>query len=146
MKTKKPFLTHMIAVLVGMGIACFVLAFYFSDRFYGNSEYELPKKTIIKKESPTGEYTAKILYEEKSKQYFIAIEGQTGTQTILDKEFVPYVGYHDPIIKLSWRNDDTVSVEVDHDFGEGNLLYEFNIRELDFKKVSLNQPHKQEVQ
>ena len=38
------------------------------------------------------------------------------------------VGYHEHRIKLKWINDgQTVSATIDHDFGEGNKVFEINI-------------------
>ena len=146
MKKIRPFITHLLAVLVGIGIGSFLLISALSDMFHERSEYELPQRITIKKQSPSGEHTAKILYEEKSKSYFLAIEGNSGVQTILDKKLVPYIGYHDPLITLSWRNADIVIIEVDHDFGTGNLLYEFNINKMDFKQMSSNSSLNQDAQ
>jgi hypothetical protein len=146
MKKIRPFITHLLAVLVGIGIGSFLLFLGLSEMIHESSEYELPQRITVKKQSPTGEHIAKILYEEKSKSYFLAIEANSGMQTILDKKLVPYIGYHDPLITLSWRNADIVIIEVDHDFGTGNLLYEFNTRKMDFKQVSSNSTLNQDAQ
>ena len=79
---------------------------------------------------------AQLLYDETTKYYFISIEGPTSNRLILTRALLPESAYHDPIITLTWRTADTLTIEVDHDFGDGKRVYEFNVRALRLSELS----------
>ena len=43
------------------------------------------------------------------------------------------IGYHAPIISMSWENSKKLYLTIDHDFGEGNLVYEYNVGDNELK-------------
>ena len=120
---------------IAIGVPGTYVAFRAAGMFYDASPYSFPQKVVAEKLSPDGRYTAKILYDQPTKNYFVAVEGTDGTQLILSKTFVPSAGYHDPLVSLSWRNADTVAIVVDRDFGESNRRYEFNLKRLSFNQT-----------
>jgi len=127
-----------VTILVLTGLAVLTgTALYFPriiDLFYQSSHYSFPQQVLSSKPSPSGKYVAKILYDKETKNYFFAVEGTDGTQLILDKKFVPPTGYHDPLVNVSWSDTDTAEIVVDHDFGEGNIKFEFKVNTLSFKQ------------
>ncbi len=130
-----------VLVLLVVAVPASIGWYYFrvvGNMFYQSSEYVFPKKVLTSKSSPSGRYIAKILYDEKTKNYFFAIQGSDGTQLILSETFIPSAGYHDPIVTVSWYDTDTAKIIVDRDFGEGNLVYEFNVQNLSFKRRGSN--------
>jgi hypothetical protein len=106
------------------------------DLFYIRSEYSLPSTIVVEQGSSDGLYTAQILYESLSKAFFFAIEKKDGSRLIVDNSFVPSAGYHEPIFEMSWdKSNENVFITVDHDFGEGNLEFVFNVPALKLRKV-----------
>lgn len=136
-KSVRMIVVILLAVAALSGIGWYSYQF-FQGLFYQSSPYAFPKKVILKKLSPNCKYLAVILYEEKTKNFFLAIEGRDHTQLIMNKTFVPSVSLHDPIVTLSWKDTEIVKIVVDHDFGEGNLVYEFNVRNLSFRQKGSN--------
>lgn len=95
-----------------------------------------PSNTVvIQKSSSDGMFTAFILQDDASKEYRFAIEKKGGARLIADVDFVPAPGYHPPILSLSWneRNDEVI-VEIDHDFGDNNVIYRFDTHTLKLLK------------
>ncbi len=138
MKRRAVLITVFAIVAVALAAPGAYIAFRAAGMFYDASPYSFPQTTVAETLSPDKRYTAKILYDEPTKNYFFAVQGIDGTQLILSKPFIPTAGYHDPVVKLSWRNAETVTVVVDSDFGEANLRFEFNVNRLSFKRISSN--------
>lgn len=126
-----------IVAVIGLGatVAAGVVWYPFAaELLYQSSRYSLPQVVVLTQPSPSGKYVAKILHDERTKSYFLAIEGIDGTRLLLDRQFVPTVAHHEPIVNISWSDTETARVVVDHDFGEGNLVFEFNARTISFKQ------------
>ena len=122
-----------MAIAIGFVIGRIAASLSMEDIFYFRKDYNLPKSVVLEKSSPNGLYIAQILLEDKSKAYFLALQGENGDRMILDREIAPASGYHNPIFKISWdKNSENIFITVDHDFGEGNLSYVF-----DRKKIRL---------
>ena len=107
------------------------------DLFYSRGEYSLPRSIVEEQKSSDGLYSAQILYEDSSKAFYFAIQKRDGPRLIVDSNFVPGAGYHEPIFKISWgKNNKNVYITVDHDFGEGNLKFIFSLPELKLRNVN----------
>ena len=107
------------------------------DLFYSRGEYSLPSSIVVEQKSSDGLYNAQILYEDSSKAFFFAIQKRDGPRLIVDSNFVPSAGYHEPLFNISWGNNNkNVYITVDHDFGEGNLKFIFTLPELKLRKVN----------
>lgn len=134
---KKPVLkivTYIIAVVVGVTIGGFGNVLSLGDLFYENTDFKFPEQVIREASSPDKKFTARILYDKNSNNYYLSIEGQKKSTFILTNELVPNAAYHDPLINLSWTGPVTVEIVVDHDFGEGKLVYEFNVTEVQLRR------------
>src|SRR5512139_3123489 len=110
-----------IAGTIGLGAAVIAGAVWFqfaTSLFYQSSAYPFPQKVLLARPSPSGKYVAKIIIDEKTNSIVFAVEGVDGTRFLLDKQFVPAVAYHEPIVSISWVTLETATVVVDHDFGE----------------------------
>jgi hypothetical protein len=134
MRRRVILVTVAIAAIAVVAPGAYV-AFLAAGMFYDASPYSFPQKVVAETRSPDRRFTAKILLDEPTKNYFFAIEGIDRTQLILSKTFVPNAGYHDPLVSVSWTNAETVTIVVDRDFGEANLRYEFNLRRLSFNQT-----------
>ena len=107
------------------------------DLFYSRGEYNLPSSIVNEQKSSDGLYSAQILYEGSSKAFYLAIQKRDGPRLIVDSDFVPSAGYHEPIFKISWgKNNKNVYITVDHDFGEGSLKFIFSLAELKLRKFN----------
>ncbi|HBF42963.1 MAG TPA: hypothetical protein DDW42_04915 [Desulfobacteraceae bacterium] len=129
-----------ISILV-IAISFFSGWFYESiknlDLFYSRGEYSLPSSIVVEQESSDGLYNAQILYEDSSKAFYLAVHKRDGTRLIVDSNFVPGAGYHEPLFKMCWdKNNKNVYITIDHDFGEGKLKFVFSLSELKLSKVN----------
>lgn len=126
-------------IIAGTGLGAAVIGgvvwFQFATTlFYQGTAYPFPQKVLLAQRSPSGKYVAEIVTDEKTNSMVFAVEGVDGTRFLLDKQFVPAVAYHEPIVSISWITPEAATVVVDHDFGEGNLVFEFNAKNLTFKQ------------
>lgn len=124
-----------ILILLSFIIGIFVDQLYTSinmeDMFYLKKEYNLPKTVFMEKQSPDSLDIVQILYEEKSNSYFLAFKKAEGSKMIIVEDLVKTGGYHNPIFKITWNQDnESFNIVIDHDFGEGNKEYIFDCREL----------------
>jgi hypothetical protein len=121
---------------IGLGVVIAMVVYYLlpAALFYQDSADPLPQKAVVTQRSPSGKYVATIVHDERTKSYIFAVEGVDGTRLLLDKQFAPVVGYHEPILSISWVGPEVARVVVDHDFGEGNLVFEFNAKNVSFKQ------------
>ncbi|MDH3975801.1 MAG: hypothetical protein OEV42_16125 [Deltaproteobacteria bacterium] len=134
---KKPVLkivTHVIAVVIGISIGFFGDVLNMSGIFYESTNFKFPEQVIREVSSPDKKFTARILYDKDSNNYYLSIEGQKKSSFILTNELVPGAGYHDPLIRLSWTGPKIVEIIVDHDFGEGKLVYEFDVDDVQLRR------------
>lgn len=128
---------RIIAGAIGLGAAIVAGVVWYpfaTALFYHGSVYPFPQQVVLTQPSPSGKYVAKIIHDERTKSYVFAVEGIDGTRFLLDKQFVPEVGHHEPIVSISWVSPETAKVVVDHDFGDGNLVFEFNAKNFSFKQ------------
>ena len=126
-----------IAGTIGLGAAVIAGVVWFqfaSSLFYQSSAYPFPQKVLSALPSPSGKYVAKIVIDEKTNSIVFALEGVDGARFLLDKQLTPARAYHEPIVSISWVTPETGTVVVDRDFGEGNLVFEFNANNLTFKQ------------
>jgi hypothetical protein len=123
-------LTYIFVFLAGCFL-CYGISTIVNDSgslFYQRGSYSLPKTVVVEESSPNGELKAFILREDSSNAYYFAIQRNSGSRMIVDADFMPKAGYHHPIFTLSWnKGSDEVSLTIDHDFGESNLEYVFDI-------------------
>ena len=106
------------------------------DLFHSKGEYSLPSSVVVEQESLDGLHNAQILYEDSSKAFYFAVQRKKGTRLIVDSNFVPNAGYHEPLFTILWdKNNKNVYIIVDHDFGENKLKFVFNIPSQNFRKV-----------
>jgi hypothetical protein len=110
------------------------LAGYLFAQFFIEGDYTPPTKTVITEAtSPDGMFKAFVL-KDASDTYHFAIAKKDGTRLIVDEDLFSGRGYHQPIFTLSWnKTSDLVSVEVDHDFGDNNLLYRFDTHKMSWE-------------
>lgn len=79
------------------------------------------------------EFVAQII--KIGENYRLAIKSDNGTVSIIDIDFIP-TGYHDPGFALVWNDlSSSIQIEVDHDFGENNLLFEYNLESLSWLEL-----------
>ena len=57
----------------------------------------------------------------------VTIESSEESNKLLNTVINVPMGYHSPIISMSWANSTTLHLTIDHDFGDGNLVYEYKI-------------------
>lgn len=117
----------------------FILIFmigYFVKHISSNARpYSLPYTTLAESGSPDGMFKAFIVQENESTARYLAIQKKGGTPLIVNSDFIPRRGYHQPIFTMSWnKTGDEVTLEIDHDFGDNNLVYRFNTRTLKLSK------------
>ena len=107
------------------------------DIFYSRGNYSLPPTIILERESPDGKYNAQMLCEDTSKGYYFALQKKNGTRLIIDSDFIPHAGYHEPVFDMTWeKNNRKLYITIDHDFGEGNLKYIFDVQKLKLNSVT----------
>ena len=123
-----------IVFAIGAIIGSVSAGFNGLDLLYKSKSYDLPNKIVYEQTSPNGEYKALILFDERTNNYYFAIQGRDKVQLILSNKFVPSRAYHDPIFKLHWRNSESIEITLDYDFGENNKVFEFNTKELFFSE------------
>ncbi len=110
-------------------IFLFVLLFSVS----GCQTTELKRTIYTEQESPNSKFVAQII--KVGENYRFAIKSDNGTVSIVDIDFTP-TGYHDPGFALVWNDESSsVQIEVDHDFGDNNLLFEYNLETFSWQKV-----------
>jgi hypothetical protein len=74
--------------------------------------------------------------DEGSRAFYFAIQRSGGSKLIIDSEIALSNGYHDPEFKLAWdETNSKVQIIVDHDFGEGNLIFSFDVNTLKLSPV-----------
>ncbi|MFV1883601.1 MAG: hypothetical protein ACMZ7B_03855 [Balneola sp.] len=94
---------------------------------------ELTRTIYTEQPSPNSKFVAQII--KIGEDYRFAIKSENGTISIVDLYFTP-TGYHDPGFTLVWNDESSsIQIEVDHDFGENNLLFEYNLETLDWQEV-----------
>lgn len=127
-----------IAGTAGLGAAVIAPVIWFqfaTSLFYQGSAYSFPQQVLLARPSPNGKYVAKIVSDEETKSIVFAVEGVDGTRFLLDRQFVPSVAQHEPIVSISWATPEIATIVVNDDFGEGNLVFEFNAKDLSFKQT-----------
>ena len=99
----------------------------------GCQKTELKRTIYTELESPSSKFVAQII--KVGENYRFAIKSDNGTVSIVDIDFTP-TGYHDPGFALNWNDQSNrVKIEVDHDFGENNLLFEYNLETLSWQEI-----------
>ena len=103
---------------------------------YGCSESPNVTNEVIATEiSENGELVASVLKGEgDSNLVFSLFDVSTRTQ-IASKEIAIPRGYHGPLITIKWKSVNIIMVAVDHDFGEGSHIYEYEIHNDLFKRL-----------
>lgn len=111
-----------VALVLGMYIGHYLLQ-------SPKGELKLSHEVITSNTSQDNKYVAKVLFESVTKTYNISVTTKNNTELMLMNKIIPK-GYHDPVINLLWSSPDVLSIEVNHDFGDNNLLYELNMKDL----------------
>lgn len=74
-----------------------------------------------------GKYKATIKGSSSTKELLVVIEGIEEGNELLNSEITIPGGYHDPIITMSWDKPETLTITIDHDLGESNLIYTYRV-------------------
>jgi hypothetical protein len=87
------------------------------------------EKARIYVTSPSKDGTLKAIIREgtNDNSVYLLIESTERNGPIATKEINIPKGYHAPIISMSWESSNTLRIEIDHDFGDGNHDYEYNV-------------------
>ena len=100
---------------------------------FGCNETERKQTLIIEQASPNSKFVAQII--KIGENYRFAVKSENKTVSIVDEEFTP-AGYHNPRFSFEWNDlSSSVQIKVDHDFGENNLLFEYNLETLSWLEL-----------
>lgn len=95
---------------------------------------ERERAPVASSPSPNGSLTA-VVFRTSGEKLLFGIRGTNGTTLLMDSALPVPGGYHDPRILLRWApNSQSVKVAVDHDFGDGNIVYVFDVRSLTLRR------------
>jgi len=130
-------LSYFLIFVIGI-YASYLVSFFDGPWFYESKKYNFPRTVIIEKHNKNNNLNAQILFDEETKNYFLALTSGNDTQVILTNKLVPSAAYHNPILKLSWLSPTLVGVTVDSDFGDNIREYIFDINNFTFREQHSN--------
>jgi hypothetical protein len=85
------------------------------------------KSTVfVTSESKDGSLKAIIREGENENSVFLSIGSTGSNDPIATKEIIIPRSYHTPVISMLWKNSRILVIEIDHDFGDGNQVYEYH--------------------
>jgi len=80
--------------------------------------------------------TASILKGKDDKTVYLSVSGNNESKTIIANEIIlPPKGYHDVMVRVEWKTNTLIVITIDHDFGDGNHVYEYDVLKYTFKKL-----------
>ena len=137
MKKRTHIILYSLAILISFSFGLLFGSIKNLDIFYSRGDYSLPNTIIIEKQSVDGNFNAQILYEKKSKAYYFALQKKDGTRLVIDSDFIPHTGYHEPTFEINWgKNNKKVYINIIHDFGDCNLKFIFDVTKLKLNSVT----------
>ena len=114
----------------------FIQVTLISTLLYGcTGKYEFPSEVITSEKSKNGELVASVLKGENESTVFFSISSSSDTRAIIITPISIPTGYHEPLIKVEWKSKEKVTFIIDHDFGEGNHVYEYDIQNYVLKRL-----------
>jgi hypothetical protein len=117
------FLVAVAAVLFSAGVA--VGLFWPRE-----SEREIVASAV----SPNGSLTA-VVFRISQETFLLGVRGKDGTTLVTEPALVVPRGYHEQLVSLEWaKHGNSLKVVVDRDFGEGNLVYVLDLRNVGFRR------------
>lgn len=100
-----------------------------------SEKYEFPSEVITSEKSKNGDLVASVLKGNKDNTVFFSISSPRDTRAIIITPITIPAGYHKPLIKLVWKSEQKVTFIIDHDFGDGNHVYEYDVRNYVLSKL-----------
>lgn len=113
-----------------------IQATFISTLLFGcTGKYEFPSEIIASEKSKNGKLVASVLKGENDSTVFFSISSYSDTRVLVTTPISIPMGYHDPLIKVDWKSKQKVTFIIDHDFGEGNHVYEYDIQNYALKRL-----------
>lgn len=98
--------------------------------------YGLPQRLIIQQASPDGAHVAQVLYHEPSEAYYLAIVNRPQrTRLLLDTKLSVDPGSDQRAMKLTWRGNRTVLLEIARGTADRRLNYAFDLQTSAFERT-----------
>lgn len=131
-----------LAVLVGGAVVGWMVhevnPYLDLDRsFHTPAAYDLPNRLIVQQASPDGVHVAQILYHERAGSHYLAIVSRPQrTRLLLDRELPLDPGADASAVKLTWRGNYNVVLEMARGSDDQRLRYEFDIRTFGYGRAA----------
>ena len=87
-----------------------------------------PGSVILERASPDEGLLARVVAAEVHGTYILGVQdGRTG-RVLAERTVAAPVGYHPHLVSLTWgENSRTVTVAIDHDFGDYNSVFDLHV-------------------
>ncbi len=95
-------------------------------------EAPVPGSVMAEKKSPDNRFLARVIAAETNGSYTFNVRDVQTDNILAERTIKAPVGYHAHIVALVWRADGTiVTATIDHDFGDGNNVFDLDVRRSD---------------
>lgn len=87
-----------------------------------------PGTVMAELSNPEKSLSARVIATKVQGTYIFEVRSIKNSNVLEKKTISAPIGYHVHIVSLTWNNDgQTATATIDHDFGEGNKVYDINI-------------------
>jgi hypothetical protein len=91
-----------------------------------------PGSVMAELTSPDKSLSARVIATEVQGTYIFEVRKIRSGNILAEQTISAPIGYHAHIVWLTWSEDGrTVSATIDHDFGEGNKMFDLRIVNID---------------
>ncbi|WP_027362394.1 hypothetical protein [Desulfospira joergensenii] len=87
-----------------------------------------PGSIMVELPNQAGTFTAKIIASEKPGTYTFKILDLKTKDVLATETISAPVGYHEHIATLIWEDNQNVTAEIDHDFGESKKIFKLKVK------------------